>query len=86
MGVSRVVLEDPAVGSGAAVDSQAAVIAPAHQRLSLQLLAGSFAQTGAAGAELPQEELADAQVEAQHHDVDAVDQQKTGGVVPGNQT
>lgn len=80
--VARVVLEDPAVGSGAAVHSQAAAVAPAHQRLHLRLPAGPLAQAGAAGAQLLQHKLADAQVEAQNDDVDAVDQQQAGGVVP----
>lgn len=84
--VSRVVLEDPTVCSGATVDSQTGVIVPAHQRLSLRLLVGSFAQTGAARAHLSQHELTDAKVEAQNHDVDSIDQQQTGSVVPGNET
>lgn len=82
--VSRVVLEDPAVRPGATVDSQTGVVVPAHQRPRLRLLAGAFTQTGAARAQLPQDELADAQVEAQDHDVDAVDQQQTGSVIPVN--
>ena len=84
--VARVVLEDAAVRPGAAVHPQAGVVAPAQQRLRLLLFPGPFSQAGAAGAQLPQEELADAQVEAQHHDVDAVDQQQAGGVVPANKT
>lgn len=84
--VSRVVLEDPTVCSGATVDSQTGVIVPAHQRLSLRLLVGSFTQTGAARAHLSQHEFTDAKVEAQNHDVDSIDQQQTGSVVPGNKT
>lgn len=80
--VPRVVLEDAAVCPGAAVDSQTGVVVPAHQGLYLPLLAGSFAQTGAARTQLPQHKLADAKIEAQNHDVDRVDQQQTGGVVP----
>lgn len=64
------------------MDPQTGVFAPAHQRLCLRLLAGSLTQTGAARAHLPQDKLADAKVEAQDHDVDAVDQQQTGSVVP----
>lgn len=86
MRVSRVILEDPAVCSGATVDSQAGVIVPAHQRLPLRLLAGPFSQTGAARAELSQHKLADAKVKAQNHDVDHVDQQQTGSIVPGNKS
>lgn len=74
------VLEDPAVGSGAAVDPQAGVVAPAHQRLPLLL--GALSQAGAAGAHPPQHKLADAEVEAQNHDVHHVDQEERGGVVP----
>lgn len=74
------VLEDPAVGSGAAVDPQAGVVAPAHQRLPLLLRA--FRQAGAAGAQPPQHELTDAEVEAQNHDVHHVDQEETGSVIP----
>lgn len=74
------VLEDAAVGSGAAVDPQAGVIAPAHQRLPLLLRA--FSQAGAAGAQPPQHKLADAEVETQNHDVHHVDQEERGGVVP----
>ena len=84
--VSRVVLEDPAVRSGSTVDSQTGVVIPAHQRLRLRLLAGPFTQTGAAGAQLPQDELTDAKVKAQNHDVDGVDQQQTGSVVPVSKT
>lgn len=84
--VSRVVLEDPTVCSGATVDSQTGFIAPAHQRLYLSLLTRSFTQTGAAGAQLPQDKLTDAKVKAQNHDVDAVDEQQTGSVVPVNKT
>lgn len=84
--VARVVLEDPTVGSGATVDPQAGVVAPAHQRLRLGLLAGASAQTGAAGAQLPEDELADAEVEAQDHDVEGVDQQQRRGVVPASRT
>lgn len=80
--VPRVVLEDAAVCSGAAVDSQTGVVVPAHQGLYLRLLAGSFAQTGAARTQLLQHKLTDAKIEAQNHDVDRVDQQQTGGVVP----
>lgn len=80
--VARVVLEDPAVGSGAAVDSQAGVVTPAYQRPNLRLPAGAFGQAGAAGTQLSQHKLADAQVEAQDDDVDSVDQQQAGGVVP----
>lgn len=74
------VLEDPAVGSGAAVDPQAGVVAPAHQRLPLLL--GPFSQAGAAGAHPPQHKLADAEVKTQNHDVHHVDQEERGGVVP----
>lgn len=80
--VSRVVLEDAAVPSGPAVDSQTGVFVPARQRLRLRLLPGAWAQAGAAGAQPPQDELTDPEVEAQNHDVDAVDQQQAGGVVP----
>lgn len=80
--VARVVLEDPTVCPGVTVDSQAGVVAPAPQRLHLGLPAGAFSQAGAAGTELPQHKLADAQVEAQDNDVDSVDQQQAGGVVP----
>lgn len=76
------VLEDPAVGSGAAVDPQAGVVAPAHQRLPLLL--GGYSQAGAAGAQPPQHKLTDAQVEAQNHNVDHVDQEETGSLVPGS--
>lgn len=82
MRVSRVILEDPAVCSGATVHSQAGVIVPAHQRLNLRLLTGSFAQTGAARAHLSQDKLTDAKVEAQNHDVDSVNQQQTGSIIP----
>lgn len=81
--VARVVLEDAAVCPGAAVDAQAGAVAPAHQRLRLRLPAGALGQAGAAGTQLPQHKVADAQVEAQHDDVDPVDQQQAGGVVPG---
>lgn len=80
--VARVVLEDPAVCSGATVDPQAGVVTPAHQRLHLRLPTGPSGQASAAGAQLLQHKLADAQVEAQDNDVDAVDQQQAGGVVP----
>lgn len=80
--VARVVLEDPTVCSGATVDSQAGGVAPANQRLHLSLPAGPLAQAGAAGTQLPQNKLADAQIEAQDNDVDPVDQQQAGGVVP----
>lgn len=73
-------LEDAAVGSGAAVDPQAGVVAPGQQ--GLPLLLGAFSQAGAAGAQPPQHKLADAQVEAQDHDVDHVDQEEAGSVVP----
>lgn len=82
--VSGVILENPAVCSGATVYSQAGFFVPAHQRLRLCLLTGFSAQTGAARTQLPQDELTDAKVEAQNHDVDDVDQQQTGSVVPGN--
>lgn len=82
MRVSRVILEDPTVCSGATVDSQAGVIVPAHQRLYLRLPTGSFTQTGAARAHLSQDKLTDAKVKAQNHDVDSVNQQQTGGIIP----
>lgn len=84
VGVSRVVMEDPAVSSGAIVDMQSGVFTPAQQSMCLSLLSGSVAQTGAAGAQLPQDKLADAQVKAQNHDVDTIDQQQAGSVVPVN--
>lgn len=56
--VSRVILEDAAVSPGATVDSQTGVNVPADQRLCLRLLVWTFTQTGAAGAELPQNKLA----------------------------
>lgn len=74
------VLENPAVGSGAAVDPQAGVVAPAHQ--GLPLLLGAFSQAGAAGAQPPQHKLADPEVETQNHNVHHVDQEETGGVIP----
>lgn len=74
------VLEDPAVGSGAAVDPQAGVVAPAHQRLPFLL--GAFGQAGAAGAQPPQHKLTDAEVKAQNHDVHHVDQEEAGGLIP----
>lgn len=80
--VSRVVLEDPAVCSGPTADPQTGDVVPAHQRLRLRLFAGSFTQTGAAGAQLPQDKLTDTKVEAQNYDVDDVDHQQTGSVVP----
>lgn len=80
VGEARLVLEDAAVGSGAAVDPQAGVVAPGQQ--GLPLLLGAFSQAGAAGAQPPQHKLADAQVEAQNHDVDHVDQEEAGSVVP----
>lgn len=80
--VARVVLEDPAVCSGSTVDSQAGAVTPAHQRLHLRLPTGLFGQASAAGAQLLQHKLADAQVEAQDNDVDTVDQQQAGGIVP----
>lgn len=80
--VARVVLEDPTVSSGATVDSQAGVVAPAQQRLHLRLPAGPLSQAGAAGTQLPQHKLADAQIEAQDDDVDSVDQQQAGSVIP----
>lgn len=82
VGEAGLVLEDPAVRPGAAVDPQAGVVAPAHQ--GLPLLVGAFGQAGAAGAQPPQHELADAQVEAEDHDVDHVDQEEAGGVVPAS--
>lgn len=85
MRITRFVVEDPAVCSGATVHSQAGVVVPAHQRLSLCLLSGSFTQARAARAQLSQHKLTDAKVKAQNHNVDHIDQQKTGGVVPGNQ-
>lgn len=80
--VARVVLEDPTVCSGATVDSQAGVVTPANQRLHFRLPAGPLAQASAAGTQLPQHKLADAQIEAQDNDVDSVDEQQAGGVVP----
>lgn len=77
------VLEDAAVGSGAAVDPQAGVAAPAHQ--GLPLLVGAFSQAGAAGAQPPQHKLTDAEVEAQHHDVHHVDQEEAGRIIPESQ-
>lgn len=77
---ARLVLEDPAVGSGAAVDPQGGVVTPAHQRLPLLL--GAFSQAGAAGAHPPQHKLADAEVETKNHDVHHVHQEERGGVVP----
>lgn len=64
------------------MDSQAGVVTPAHQRLHLRLSAGPFAQASAAGAQLLQHKLADAQVKAQDNDVDSIDQQQAGGIVP----
>lgn len=86
MRVSGVVLEDPTVCSGATVDSQTCVVVPAHQWLRLSLLPRPFAQTGAARTHLPQDKLADAKVKAQNHNVDTVDQQQTGSVIPVNKT
>lgn len=86
MRVSRVVLEDPTVCSGATVDSQTCVVIPAHQWLSLSLLSRPFAQAGAARTQLPQDKLANAKVKAQNHDVDAIDQQQAGSVIPVNKT
>lgn len=68
------------------MDSQTGVVVPAHQRPSLGLLTGPFTQTGAARAQLPQDKLTDAKVEAENHDVDGIDQQQTGGVIPVNKT
>ena len=82
--VARVILEDPAVGPRPVVGPQAGV--EAHQGPGLLGPPGILPQTGAAGAEATQDELADAQVEAQHHDVDAVHQQQTGRVVPASHT
>ena len=84
--VSWVILEDAAVCSGATVDAQAGVVIPAHKRLPLRLLAGPFPQTGAARTELSQHKLTDAKVKAQNHDVDHVDQQQAGCIVPGNKS
>lgn len=84
--VSRVVLKDAAVCPGATVDAQTGVVIPANERLRLLLLPGTFTQTGAAGTHLPQHKLADAKVEAENHNVDAVDQQQTGSVVPADKT
>lgn len=84
--VTRVILEDPAVCPRATVDSQTGVIIPAHQRLRLRLLARPSTQTGAARAQLSQHKLTDAKVEAQNHNVDNVDHQQTGSVVPRNKT
>lgn len=82
--VARVILEDPAVCPRATVDSQTGVIVPAHQRLRFPLLAGASSQTGATRAQLSQHKLTDAKVEAQDHNVDDIDHQQTGSVVPGN--
>lgn len=84
--VSRVILEDAAVSPGATVDSQTGVVAPAHQRLYLSLLPRSFTQTGAARAHPPQDKLADVKVKAQNHNVDAIDQQQRGCIIPVNKT
>lgn len=81
--VSRVVLENSTVGSGAAVDPQTAVVVPVHQGLVLVLLPCSVAQAGAARTQLPQHKLTDAKVKTQNHDVEAVDQQERGSLVPG---
>lgn len=81
--VARVILEDPTVGSGATVHPQTGVIAPAYQGLGLVAFAVPLAQTGATGAELPEDVLTDAQVETQHDNIQPVDQQQTCRVVPG---
>lgn len=66
------------------MDSQACVVVPAHQRLCLGLLRLPLTQTRAAGTHLPQDKLTDAKVEAQNHNIDDIDQQQTGGVIPVN--
>lgn len=84
VGISGVVLEDAAVGSGAPVNPQAGVVATSHQRLLLLALSRALAQTHAARAEALHHVLADLQIEAQHHHVHAVHQQKTRAVIPAN--
>lgn len=66
------------------MDSQACVVVPVHQRLRLSLLRLPLTQTRAARTHLPQDKLADAKVEAQNHNIDNIDQQQTGGVIPVN--
>lgn len=84
VGISRVVLEDAAVGSGAAVKAEAAVLAPSHQRLLLVALLRALIHTRAARTEALHHVLADLQIETQHTHVHAVHQQETRAVIPAH--
>lgn len=79
-------MEDSAICSGTATDSQAGVVVPANQSLRFHFVTRTRAQTGAAGAQLPQDKLTDAEVKAQDNNVDTVDQKQTGGLVPARKT